>query len=181
MLYLAKEVWAVLPEKDKAFPERKPSSSTVEEEPKRLEADSEGKGEEEKSSSAPSTFTESLLSYSFVTSEPAPKKTFSRIVNEYAAVIRRWIPRGYINMTWFLAGHISTCMHGFAMSGNNNSGLIGVERISLLQSCFFLMLFNRNFREWLRTQKSHILMTRTEEISGHESRIIGQSIESRVP
>ena len=71
MLYLAEEVWAVLPEKDKAFPERKPSPSTVEEESEKADADSEGNKKEETSSPAPSSFIESFLSYSFTTSKPS--------------------------------------------------------------------------------------------------------------
>ena len=83
VLYLAEEVWAVLPETDKAFPEPKPSSPTVEEEPEKPDADSEENEEEGTSLPAPSTFTESLLLYSFVTSEPSASKTFNRIVDEY--------------------------------------------------------------------------------------------------
>lgn len=83
VLYLAEEVWAVLPEKDKSFPERKPNASTVEELPEKPEADSEGNEEEEISSSVSPAFTESLLSYSFVTSESSASETFSRVVSEY--------------------------------------------------------------------------------------------------
>jgi len=83
VLYLAEEVWAVLPEKDKSFPERKPTSTTAEDAPEKPEADSEGNEEEETSSSATPAFTESLLSYSLVASESSASETFHKIVIEY--------------------------------------------------------------------------------------------------
>lgn len=83
VLYLAEEVWAVLPEKDKSFPERKPTSTTVEDEPEKPEASSEGDEEEEETSSAPLAFTESLLSYSLVASESNASETFNKVVGEY--------------------------------------------------------------------------------------------------
>jgi hypothetical protein len=87
VLYLAEEVWAVLPEKDKSFPERKPTSTTPttssDDAQEKPEADSEENDEEETSSSAPPAFTESLLSYSLVASESNASDTFSTIVTEY--------------------------------------------------------------------------------------------------
>ena len=86
VLYLADEVWAVLPEKDKSFPESTTTSTTpttAEDVPENPEADSEGNEEEETSLSAPPAFTESLLSYSLVASESNASETFSKIVTEY--------------------------------------------------------------------------------------------------
>jgi len=83
VLYLAEEVWAVLPEKDKSSPERKPTATTVEDEPEKPEADSEENDEEGTSSSAPPAFTESLLSYSLVASESNASETFNKVVTEY--------------------------------------------------------------------------------------------------
>ena len=87
VLYRAEEVWAVRPEVDKSFPERKPTSTTTTtpkgaiEKPK---ADSEGNDEKETSpTSATPAFTESLLSYSLVASESNATETFSKIVAEY--------------------------------------------------------------------------------------------------
>ena len=84
--YLADEVWAVLPEKDKSFPEyttTTTTATTVEDLPEKSEADREGNEEEETSSPAPPAFTESLLSYSLVASEPNASEAFSKIVTEY--------------------------------------------------------------------------------------------------
>jgi len=86
VLYLADEVWAVLPEGDKSFPERKPTStttSTSEDALEKPQADSEENDENDTSSSAPPAFTESLLSYSLVASESNASETFSKIVAEY--------------------------------------------------------------------------------------------------
>jgi len=87
VLYLAEEVWAVLPEEDKSFPERKPTSPTVGDEPEKPNADTE-ENEDETSSSAPAppappAFTESLLSYSLVASESNAADTFKKVVTEY--------------------------------------------------------------------------------------------------
>lgn len=86
VLYLAEEVWAVLPEKDKSFPEPKPTSTTTttaEDVPEKPEDVSEGDDEEELSTPTAPAFTESLLSYSLVASESNATETFSKIVTEY--------------------------------------------------------------------------------------------------
>ena len=83
VLYLAQEVWAVLPEQDKLFPERKPISTAVEDEPETSEADTAANEEEETSLFAPPAFTESLLSYSLVASKSTASETFDMVVTEY--------------------------------------------------------------------------------------------------
>jgi hypothetical protein len=83
VLYLAEEVWAVLPDNEKSFPERKPTSTVVEDDPGESKADTEGNEEDETSLAAPPAFTESLLSYSLVASESNASETFNKVVTEY--------------------------------------------------------------------------------------------------